>query len=214
MKLQRRGLAPFLAGVALIAAGLLGLRMLGASSTPALATVQPSTADLRSFALKSQRVFRPYRTLGVYTYRAPNFKSEGGGVSGTLSQVLVILGTAKGGVLAVEELAGPLSANLTGSNEQGWQTALPPSPTPVRPISLKGLSPTQAFEVSAWLKATGLRQPHVALWSFPGDLLAVATEDGQSTARAFPASGLSTYIMGPQHLEGSESTKVFLKPSH
>ena len=67
MKWQRRGLAPLLAGVALIAAGLLGLRMLSAGSPPAFPTVQPSTAELHAVGLKSTRLFRPYRTLAVHT---------------------------------------------------------------------------------------------------------------------------------------------------
>ena len=213
MKWQRRGLAPLLAGVALIAAGLLGLRMLSAGSPPAFPTVQPSMTELHALGLKSTRLFRPYRTLAIYTWRAPDFKRDGNGFSGTFSQVLVILGRARGGVVAIEESAGT-TPSPQAPDETGWQTALPPARNPVQPTTRRQLGRWQAYEVTTWLKATGLRKPKVALWPFSGVLLVVATEYGQSTARTFPASGPSTYIMGPQQLQGSASTTVFLKPAH
>ncbi len=212
MKRRRRGLALLLAGVALIGAGLLGLRTLNASATSTFQTVQPSPAELHAIGLKSARLFRPYRTLAVYTWRAPDFKRYRNGSSGTFSQVLAILGTAKGAVLAVVEPVGP---SPQAPNEAGWQTVLAPARNPVQPRTQRQLGRWQAHEVSAWLESAGLVRPKVSAWPFPGNLLVVVTEDGQSAAMVFPASSSSTnYIMGPRQLQGWASATVFLKPAH
>ena len=78
-----------------------------------------------------------------------------------------------GAVLAVEE---PVRPSPQAPNEAGWQTDLAPARNPVQPTTRRQIGRWQAYEVTTWLKATGLRKPKVALWPFSGVLLVVATE--------------------------------------
>ncbi len=205
---------PLGAGVALIAAGLLGMHA-SRPVTVTMNTVQPSRAELRAIGRKSAVLFPPYRVLGVYTMRAPNFTRQGGGFGGMLSQVLVVLGGPKGAVLAVSEAAGPVFGNRPGVQETGWQTVLPPAEHPVESAPLAQLPPAEQLAISDWQDARGLQAAQLTIWPFPGEPLVVATEQGQSIAAAFPASADSaTYVLGGPNapaLEGSSTRVIRLR---
>ncbi len=207
---------PIAAGVALVAAGLLGMHVLGPRTVTAN-TLQPSRAQLRNMGLKSARLFQPYQIQNVYTLRAPNFKRQGTGVSGTWSQILVVLGTRRGGILAVNEAAGPLFGDESGFQETGWATVLPPASRPVLPERLAQLPSPEHRAVLGWARERGLQAARLTIWPFPVALLVVATEHGQSMAATFSPSGVKpTYVLGTPGAPvfQGKSITVVLKGTH
>ena len=211
MRVQRGGLVPLAIGLALAAAGMLGLR-LSAGSPPLMNIVQPPASYLRNAGLRSAHLFPGMRALAVYTFRAPNFTREDNGASGTDSQVLTILGSSQGAVLAISEAAGPqLFASAQDVNEMGWTTVLPPSAHPVARSRVAALPSAESIEVSAWLQDQKLGRARIAVWPFPDDVLVVATAGDQSTARLFPSAGPSVPLLGgDQNVTRANETEFFL----
>ncbi len=206
---------PLAAGVALVAAGLLGLHLSG-SGASTVATIQPTRAELRATGLKAPRLFAPYKALAVYTYRAPDFKRTSGGAFGIFSDVLVVLGTRQGAMVAVSEAMGPPGGpGVISTSETGWQTVLPPAPRPVKPETLARLPVAERGAITQWAAsaATSLRQ--LTIWPFPSGALAVTTTDGGQSAAAVFQGGKEAkplWTLSAPALQGGSTTRVVLKP--
>lgn len=216
MKGRLRGLTPIGIGLVLIAVGWLYLHFSQTAAPPAMGTIQPPVSYLRSEGMRSARLFPGFKVLAVYIHRAPDYKRQKGGVSGTDSQVLAILGDRRGAVLAVTEAAGPpLDPGMDIANVvQGWSTVLPPSEHPVQRERLLALPRLEAFEVRVWLREAGLSRQSPVVWPFSGGAIVVVTKEGQSYARLFQSGGSTTVLGTVWHrFSGTSSTMIYLRPN-
>lgn len=191
--IRREAATPLLAGVALIAVGVLGIGFAHAVGPQPIAanTVQPSLAQLDAVGRRAVRIFPPgVKVLAVYAFRAPNFHNGGG----MYSSVLVVMGHGSQAQFYMQEGVGPagFDSPVLGSNESGWvifPQATSRGVAAVGPAGFAALSPSLQLRVDDWLHSCRRPAALVTIWPFPSAPLVVAKLGGQDRVVSFPSSG-------------------------
>lgn len=211
--LRRRGGAALLAGILLVALGMLGILTLHlveqAVQRHLAAPMKPlsRTSLIRTARASIKALFTNEEVVAVFPLAAPPpvpVASQGNViVSAGPGQVLLVLGQgSRARFIAQETILPKAQGQLGATNEMGWHIPLiAPQGTSVQAVSWQGLSPALRSRYRTWagyhptfglLPTSGL-----IAWPFPGGTLIVEQSKGQGYAVLFPADAAPTILQGP-----------------